>query len=83
MPSLSINEQQIAQNIDLYQFQIEEIEDANLLDEEEEHYLKKKRNCKISIKFLNEQYLHMKPSLGESKGLDYIGERWRFARYSN
>ncbi len=73
LASLSEDEQQIAHKIDLYTFQVEEIEEANLVQGEEEGLQEEKRKLLNFHKVFDKMSSSYEAILGESKGLDYIG----------
>lgn len=73
LASISDNEQQIAQRIDLYQYQINEIDSLQLIeDEDEELQLERKKfqNYHKTFERISAAYEALN---GESKGLDWIG----------
>ncbi|KHF39530.1 DNA repair protein RecN [Halalkalibacter okhensis] len=70
--SLSKNEQELAQKTDLFQYQLEEIEQAKLAPEEDVHLMNERHKLAHSEKLfslLQDSYLSL---YGEGKGLDYI-----------
>lgn len=72
--SLNLDEQRTAQRIDLYQFQIRELEEANLTIDEEES-LQEERKRLMNFHKIFERANHAYDSIsGELKGLDYIGD---------
>ncbi len=73
LASLSADEQQIAHKIDLYTFQVDEIEDAKLIVGEEEQLQEEKRRLLNFHKVFDKLSSAYEAILGESKGLDYIG----------
>ncbi|TQR19586.1 DNA repair protein RecN [Psychrobacillus vulpis] len=73
LATLTENEQQIAHKIDLYTFQVDEIEDANLVVGEEEQLQEEKRKLQNFHKVFDKMSNAYEAILGESKGLDYIG----------
>ncbi|TQE92236.1 DNA repair protein RecN [Ureibacillus terrenus] len=72
--AININEQQIAQRIDLYQFQIQELEDAKLSVKEEEMLLEERKRLQNFHKIYEHAINAYEAISGEMKGLDYIGE---------
>lgn len=73
MASMKESEQQIAQKIDLYQFQTKDIDDAMLQVGEEEELLEEKKRLQ-NYNRIYESLANAYESLnGDSKGLDYIG----------
>ena len=70
---LTENEQQIAHKIDLYTFQVEEINDANLVIGEEEQLQEEKKKLQNFHKVYDKMSSAYEAILSESKGLDYIG----------
>ena len=73
LETLTENEQQIAHKIDLYTFQVEEIEDANLVVGEEEQLSEEKMKLLNFHKVFDKMSSAYEAILSESKGLDYIG----------
>ncbi len=72
--AINIDEQQTAQRIDLYQFQIQELEDAKLSEKEEEALLEERKRLQNFHK-IYERAIHAYDAIsGELKGLDCIGE---------
>lgn len=73
--TINENEQQIAQKIDLFKFQIREIDDVQLKNEEEEDFLlderKKHQNFHKTFERLSSAYEAL---TSESRGLDWIGK---------
>ncbi|MDT8862538.1 DNA repair protein RecN [Alkalihalobacillus sp. MEB130] len=70
--SLSENEQELAQKVDLYQYQLEEIEQAGLKPEEDVQLMNERHKLAHSEKLyslLQDSYLSL---YGEGKGLDFI-----------
>ena len=73
LTAISDNEQQIAQRIDLYQYQINEIDSINLIENEDEELQmerKKFQNYHKTFERISAAYEALN---GESKGLDWIG----------
>lgn len=73
LASVSDNEQQIAQRIDLYQYQINEIDAIQLIENEDEDLQlerKKFQNFHKTFERISATYEALN---GESKGLDWIG----------
>lgn len=73
LASVSDNEQQIAQRIDLYQYQINEIDSIQLIENEDEDLQlerKKFQNFHKTFERISAAYEALN---GESKGLDWIG----------
>ncbi|MCZ8537966.1 DNA repair protein RecN [Paenisporosarcina quisquiliarum] len=73
LASVSDNEQQIAQRIDLYQYQINEIDAMQLIENEDEELQmerKKFQNYHKTFERISAAYEALN---GESKGLDWIG----------
>lgn len=70
---LSMDEQRMAQRIDLYQFQIQELEQADLRVEEEEALLDERRRLMNFHKIFERANLAYEAISGESRGLDFIG----------
>lgn len=73
LASVSDNEQQIAQRIDLYQYQINEIDAVALIEDEDEELQterKKFQNFHKTFERISAAYEALN---GESKGLDWIG----------
>ncbi|WP_391201773.1 DNA repair protein RecN [Psychrobacillus sp. L4] len=73
LATLTENEQQIAHKIDLYTFQVEEINDANLVNGEEEQLQEEKKKLQNFHKVFDKMSSAYEAILSESKGLDYIG----------
>ena len=71
--SLSIDEQLTAQRIDLYQFQINELEQANLQIAEEDALVDERRRLMNFHKIFERANLAYEAISGESHGLDFIG----------
>lgn len=72
--AINIDEQQTAQRIDLYQFQIHELEDAKLSIGEEEALLEERRRLQNFHKIYERAINAYEAISGEFKGLDSIGE---------
>lgn len=70
---LSIDEQRMAQRIDLYQFQIQELEQADLKVEEEDALNDERRRLLNFHKIFERANIAYEAISGESNGLDYIG----------
>lgn len=73
LETLTENEQQIAHKIDLYTFQVEEIEDANLVLGEEERLFEEKKKLMNFHKVFDKMSSAYEAILSESKGLDFVG----------
>lgn len=73
LATLTENEQQIAHKIDLYTFQVEEIDEAQLKRGEEESLQNEKKKLLNFHKMFDKISSSYDAILGESKGLDYIG----------
>ena len=73
LATLTENEQQIAHKIDLYTFQVDEIEEAQLKSGEEEQLQNEKKKLLNFHKVFDKMSSTYEAILGESKGLDYIG----------
>ncbi|MCR8853234.1 DNA repair protein RecN [Lysinibacillus fusiformis] len=73
LASISIDEQLMAQRIDLYQFQIKELEEANLRLGEEDELLDERRRLMNYNKIFERSSAAYEAIQGESKGLDWIG----------
>ncbi|MFF2754367.1 DNA repair protein RecN [Psychrobacillus sp. NPDC058041] len=73
LATLTENEQQIAHKIDLYTFQVEEINDANLVIGEEEQLQEEKKKLQNFHKVFDKMSSAYEAILSESRGLDYIG----------
>ncbi len=71
--ALNLDEQRTAQRIDLYQFQINELEEAALQLDEEERLLEERWRLMNFHKIFERANLAYEAISGESKGLDYIG----------
>lgn len=72
--SLNLDEQRTAQRIDLYQFQIKELEEANLTVDEEETLQEERKRLMNFHKIFDRANLSYESISGELKGLDYIGD---------
>ena len=70
---LNIDEQRMAQRIDLYQFQIQELEEANLKVEEEEALNEERRRLMNFHKIFERANIAYEAISGESNGIDFIG----------
>lgn len=70
---LSIDEQRAAQRIDLYQFQIQELEQASLRVDEEEALSEERTRLMNFHKIFERANLAYEAISGEGNGLDYIG----------
>ncbi|MFB5087838.1 DNA repair protein RecN [Psychrobacillus sp. PGGUH221] len=73
LATLTENEQQIAHKIDLFTFQVDEINDANLIVGEEEQLQEEKKKLQNFHKVFDKMSSAYEAILSESKGLDYIG----------
>ena len=71
---LAMDEQRIAQRIDLYQFQIKELEEANLQPDEEDELLDERKRLSNFHKIYERTNIAYDAILGEQKGLDWIGD---------
>lgn len=71
---LAMDEQRIAQRIDLYQFQIKELEEANLQPDEEDELLDERKRLSNFHKIFERTNIAYEAILGEQKGLDCIGD---------
>lgn len=71
--ALNLDEQRTAQRIDLYQFQINELEEAALQVDEEERLNEERRRLMNFHKIFERANVAYEAISGESKGLDYIG----------
>ena len=72
--SINIDEQRLAQRIDLYQFQISELEDASLKLGEEEQLVEERRRLSNFHKIFERANIAYESISGELKGLDNIGD---------
>lgn len=70
---LNIDEQRLAQRIDLFQFQIQELEQANLQVEEEDALLDERRRLMNFHKIYERANVAYEAISAESQGLDFIG----------
>lgn len=73
LASISIDEQLMAQRIDLYQFQIKELDDANINSNEEDELLDERRRLMNFNKIFERSSTAYEAIQGEAKGLDWIG----------
>ncbi|MEY2372557.1 DNA repair protein RecN [Lysinibacillus capsici] len=73
LASISIDEQLMAQRIDLYQFQIKELDEANLKLGEEDELLDERRRLMNFNKIFERSSAAYEAIQGETKGLDWIG----------
>ena len=73
MSAISNNEQQIAQRIDLYQYQINEIDAINLIEGEDEELQSERKKFQNYHKTFERISAAHEALNGESKGLDWIG----------
>ncbi|WP_102691399.1 DNA repair protein RecN [Rummeliibacillus pycnus] len=73
LAAISVNEQQVAQKIDLYQFQIKEIDACKFQPNEEEDLTEERRRLMNFNKIFECSNSAHEAILGESKGLDWIG----------
>lgn len=71
---INIDEQQTAQRIDLYQFQIRELEEAKLSVKEEEALLEERKRLQNFHKIYEHAINAYEAISGEMKGLDCIGD---------
>ncbi|MDE4083664.1 DNA repair protein RecN [Planococcus maritimus] len=71
--SYNENEQQIAQRIDLLTFQLNEIEEAQLVPGEEETLLEERKRLQNFTKIFESISQAHEAIQGESKGLDWVG----------
>lgn len=74
LAAISVNEQQVAQKIDLYQFQIKEIDACKFQPNEEENLTEERRRLMNFNKIFECSNTAHEAILGESKGLDWIGQ---------
>ncbi|RHW38461.1 DNA repair protein RecN [Lysinibacillus yapensis] len=72
--AISMDEQRIAQRIDLYQFQINELEEASLKIGEEEQLLEERKRLSNFHKIFERANIAYESISGELKGLDNIGD---------
>ena len=73
MSAISNNEQQIAQRIDLYQYQINEIDAINLIEGEDDKLQGERKKFQNYHKTFERISAAHEALNGESKGLDWIG----------
>ncbi len=73
LAAVSDNEQQIAQRIDLYQYQINEIDAIELIDNEDEDLQEERKKFQNYHKTFERISAAHEALNGESKGLDWIG----------
>jgi len=73
LATISIDEQLMAQRIDLYQFQMKELEDANLKLGEEDELVDERRRLMNFNKIFERSSAAYEAIQGETKGLDWIG----------
>ncbi|MEO4052494.1 DNA repair protein RecN [Solibacillus sp. CAU 1738] len=71
--SLNLDEQRMAQRIDLFQFQLKELEEASLKLGEEDLLLEERRRLMNFHKIFERANVAYEAISGESRGLDYIG----------
>ena len=74
LAAISVNKQQVAQKIDLYQFQIKEIDACKFQPNEEENLTEERRRLMNFNKIFECSNTAHEAILGESKGLDWIGQ---------
>lgn len=74
LAALSLGEQQIAQKIDLYSFQIKEIDSCKFVANEETELMEERRRLNNFHKIFEGSSLAHEAILGESKGIDWIGQ---------
>lgn len=72
LAALSIDEQLTAQRIDLYQFQINELDNANIKVGEEDELLEERKRLNNFHKIFDRTSTAYDAILGDSKGLDWI-----------
>lgn len=77
LAALSLGEQQIAQKIDLYSFQIKEIDACQFQANEETELMEERRRLNNFHKIFEGSSHAHEAILGESKGLDWIGQAMR------
>ncbi|NEU29588.1 DNA repair protein RecN [bacterium LRH843] len=70
--NLSKNEQEMAQKIDLYQYQLDEIEKANLMPNEDVHLAEERHKLMHSEKLYSLLEDSYRSLYGENGGLDYV-----------
>ena len=73
LDALSLDEQRTAQRIDLYQFQLNELQEAQLSEHEEEALLEERKRLQNFHKIFERANIAYEAISGESKGLDFIG----------
>ncbi|MER1999204.1 MAG: DNA repair protein RecN [Lysinibacillus sp.] len=73
LDALSLDEQRTAQRIDLYQFQLNELQEAQLTEHEEEALLEERKRLQNFHKIFERANIAYEAISGESKGLDFIG----------
>ncbi len=73
LEALNLNEQRMAQRIDLYQFQLKELEEADLKLGEEEILMEERRRLMNFHKIFERANVAYEAISGEGSGLDYIG----------
>lgn len=73
LEALNLDEQRMAQRIDLYQFQLKELEEADLKLGEEEILMEERRRLMNFHKIFERANVAYEAISGESRGLDYIG----------
>lgn len=73
LAAISVNEQQVAQKIDLFQFQIKEIDACQFRPNEEDELTEERRRLLNFNKIFECSNTAHEAILGESKGLDWIG----------
>lgn len=74
LAALSLGEQQIAQKIDLYAFQIKEIDACKFKENEENELMEERRRLNNFHKIFEGSSHAHEAILGEAKGLDWIGQ---------
>jgi len=74
LAAISVNEQQVAQKIDLFQFQIKEIDACKFVPNEEDELMEERRRLLNFNKIFEGASTAHETILGESKGLDWIGQ---------
>lgn len=72
--ALNLDEQRTAQRIDLFQFQIKELEEANLQLGEEDALIEERRRLINFHKIFERANIAYEAISGELKGLDYVGD---------
>lgn len=73
LEALNLDEQRMAQRIDLYQFQLKELEEADLKLGEEEVLMEERRRLMNFHKIFERANVAYEAISGEARGLDYIG----------